>query len=68
VKNILSDGTAKIYLCLGGLNLLRTFRMSGKMMEREIYVILGVPHSLGALDLLYLIQYAYIIYTYVVIQ
>ena len=30
-------------------------------------LVLGVPHSLGAPDLLYLLWYAYIIYTYMVI-
>ena len=30
-------------------------------------LVLGVPRSLGAPDLLYLLQYAYIIYTYMVI-
>ena len=30
-------------------------------------LVLGVPRSLGALDLLYLLRYAYIIYTYMVI-
>ena len=30
-------------------------------------LVLGVPRSLGAPDLLYLLRYAYVIYTYMVI-
>ena len=35
-------------------------------MVRDI-LVLGVPRSLGAPDLLYLLWYAYVIYTYMVI-
>ena len=35
---------------------------------KRYYLVLGVPHSLGAPDLLYLLWYAYVIYTYMVIQ
>ena len=38
------------------------------MKVREIILVSGVPCSLGALDLLYLLWYAYVIYPYMVIQ
>ena len=45
----------------------KIFGMSKEDDGKESYFVLGVPCSLGAPDLLYLIRYAYVIYTYVVI-